>query len=89
MFLKEENVFGIYTLECGFDSIKTRGSLAKSPSKGYPSIWTVGSDPNGPDLKKRGRWWLSAGEEGHVAARHYQRRPSSPAQAKMALEATI
>jgi hypothetical protein len=49
MLSKEENVFGIYALYCGFDSRNSRGILTKLPPKGYPAIWTVGSDPNGPD----------------------------------------
>jgi hypothetical protein len=54
-FSKEENVFGIYALYCWFDLRKTRGLFNKITPKGYPAIWTVGSDPNDPDLKERGR----------------------------------
>jgi hypothetical protein len=49
MLSKEENVFRIYALDCGFDSRNSRGFLTKLPPKGYPATWTVGSDPNGPD----------------------------------------
>jgi hypothetical protein len=49
MLSKEENVFRIYTLDYRFDSRNSRGFLTKLPPKGYPVIWTVGSDPNGPD----------------------------------------
>jgi hypothetical protein len=68
---------------------KPRGSLRKLPPKGYPTIWTVGSDPNGPDLKGGGRGRLPAEEEGRAAARHYQQRPSSPAHVNRALGAMV
>jgi hypothetical protein len=89
MFSKEENVFKIYALECRFDSIKTQGLFSKITPKGYPSIWTVGSDPNGPDLKGGDRGGAPAGEEGHAAARHYRRRSSSPAHVNRALGAMV
>jgi hypothetical protein len=47
---------------------KPRGSLAKLPPKGYPAIWTVGSDPNSPDLKGGGQGRLPAGEESRAVA---------------------
>jgi hypothetical protein len=34
MFSKEENVFGSYALECGFDSLKTRGFFKKNTPEG-------------------------------------------------------
>jgi hypothetical protein len=49
MLSKEENVFEIYVLDCGFDSRNPGGFLTKFPAKGYPAIWTIRSDPNDPD----------------------------------------
>jgi hypothetical protein len=73
----------------GLNSRKPGVSLTKFPVKGYPAIWTVGSDLNGPDLKKKEGGGAPTGEDGHAVARHHRRRPSSPAQAETALEAPI
>jgi hypothetical protein len=36
----------------GLNSRKPRVSLTKFLEKGYPAIWTIGSDPNGLNLKE-------------------------------------
>jgi hypothetical protein len=35
---KEENTFGIYALDCRFDSRISGGFLTKLPPKGYPAF---------------------------------------------------
>jgi hypothetical protein len=57
----------------GLNSRKPEVSLTKFPAKGYPAIWTVGSDPNGPNLKKEEGGGAPAGEDGHAVACHHRR----------------
>jgi hypothetical protein len=75
-------------LKCGFDSIKTRGFFKKITPKGYPAIWTVGSDPNGPDLKE-GDGAAHQPEKKAARRRHGRKWQSSPAFSKLATLATI
>jgi hypothetical protein len=89
MFLKEKNIFRIYALECGFDSIKTRGLFSKITPEGVSINLDrqIGSERS---RFKKGKDGGDCRPEKKAARRRHGRKwQSSPVFSKLVTPATI